>query len=112
MAFLMSISTDRITQFLGWLILVVFIASLTALVVLGWNNESFRGLLIKNFQVIVLLPVTALFSFVLIALFQTIAGKVEFEIFGLKFSGASGPTIMWILAFSVISTAIQIMWVP
>ena len=76
-----------------------------------WDNENFRRLLLDQFRVIVLIPVSALFSFVLISLFQTLSGNIEFDLLGLKFSGASGPVIMWVLSFSAIIWSIDKLWI-
>lgn len=101
---------DSVTKYLGQLVIVIFVMVLTYLVVFGWTNETFNNLVVCQFKVIVLIPVAALFSFVLIALFQSFSGNVEFKLLGMEFSGASGPVVMWVLAFISIVISINFLW--
>jgi hypothetical protein len=49
-------------------------------------------------------------AFTVVALFRTTEGKIKFEAFWLKFEGASGPIVMWILCFLAIVAGIKTLW--
>ena len=38
------------------------------------------------------------------------AGPIEFEAFGLKFRGASGPMIFWLITFFGFIAAVKVLW--
>jgi len=99
------------TESVGQIIIALFTLTIVALVVFGFFNEPFKTLVIYQFQVIVLLPVSGLFSFVLVASFQKFSGDIEFKALGFEFSGASGPVIMWAISFIAIVVSINLLWV-
>ena len=38
------------------------------------------------------------------------AGPIEFEAFGFKFRGASGPMIFWLITFFGFIAAVKVLW--
>src|SRR3989442_1468555 len=92
---------DRRTRWVrivvAYVILFCFIGAVLALVVGEWRNDNLRTLMTSHFRATVGLPVAGLFAFLVVALFRSTEGRVRFEVFGLKFDGASGPIVLWIL---------------
>lgn len=64
----------------------------------------------EHFGATIGLPLAALTSLGLVLLLRFSAGPIEFEGFGFKFKGASGPLIFWILSFLAFTTAIKLLW--
>ena len=65
----------------------------------------------KQFAATIGLPFAALSSLSLVLILEFRAGKIEFEGFGFKFRGASGPIILWIMSFLAMATAIKLLWI-
>ena len=84
--------------------------SLVALLYAGWDHPNVRQFTMEQFRVIVGLPTAGLFAFLVVAIFQVQAGNINIKMFGLEFSGAGGPVIMWIFAFLSIATMIGTLW--
>ncbi len=55
-------------------------------------------------------PMSAVTAFCIVSLLEVTNGPIEFEAFGLKFKGASGPIILWALCFSAIVCAFNLLW--
>lgn len=55
-------------------------------------------------------PLAMVAALVIVTLFRHQAGPIEFEILGMKFRGAAGPTIMWIATFLSMILAIKVLW--
>jgi hypothetical protein len=72
--------------------------------------QSFEGvereLLSQHCAVIVGLPVAGVFLFLVVFPFKQTDGPIEFEALTLKFWGAAGPVILWVLCFLAITVAI------
>jgi hypothetical protein len=72
-----------------------------------WIYTIFR----EHYDVIFGLPSASLLSFMLVVVFEARFDKIEMEIAGLvKFKGASGPIVLWILCFFSIVTAVKLLW--
>jgi hypothetical protein len=71
----------------------------------------FRQLLIDHYQALVGLPAAALLAYIIVVLFEARFDKIEMSIGTvIKFRGASGPVVLWILVFSTITVAIRLLW--
>ncbi len=55
-------------------------------------------------------PVCMLCALLIVLLLRTTEGPIQFEAFGLKFRGASGPIIMWILCFGALVFGLRWLW--
>ena len=98
----------RITAFA---ILLIIVGILLVFVVQQWDNPEVHKLVMAHLQAAVGLPVAGVFAFLLVALFRTTEGRIRFEVVGLKFDGAAGPIIMWVLCFLAITVSIRMLWV-
>lgn len=65
----------------------------------------------EHYDVIFGLPSAALLSFMLVVVSEARFDRIEIEISNVvKFRGASGPIILWILCFLSITFAIKLLW--
>jgi len=65
----------------------------------------------QHYAAIFGLPSAALLSFMLVVVFEARFDNIEMEIANLvKFRGASGPIILWVLCFLSIASAIKLLW--
>lgn len=106
-------SDSRLAKVMAW----IFFALMTLLggclawmlVVMayhGWITD----IVLQHFACTVGLPLAAATSVGIVLLLRTIAGPIKFEGLTIKFEGASGPIIMWVLCFIAISVAIGQTW--
>ena len=72
-----------------------------------WLLTIFR----QHYAAIFGLPSAALLSFMLVVVFEARFDNIEMEVANLvKFRGASGPVILWVLCFLSIASAIKLLW--
>jgi hypothetical protein len=74
------------------------------------GQEFAKNLLRDRFPAVVGLPFAAALSLVLVIVLRSTSGPIEFEAFGLKFKGAAGPIIFWVITFLSVSAAIKMLW--
>ena len=55
-------------------------------------------------------PMSAISAFCIVSLLKVTSGPIEFEAFGLKFHGASGPIILWVICFLSVTAAFHLLW--
>ena len=101
---------DRAVQFFALILLVTYFCALLVLLITQWNNDAIREIVTKQIRVFVLFPAGGLFAVLIVALFQQAAGPIRLEAPGVKFEGASGPIIFWILCLLVIIYGINQLW--
>ena len=56
------------------------------------------------------LPLCALAALCLVLLLRSTSGPIEFEAVGLKFKGASGPIIMWVVTYLAMVASVKLLW--
>ena len=81
-------------------------------VIYVWPRPStdLSRLVTNHFRAIVGVPGEAIAAFVVVWTLSVTAGQIEFEAWGLKFKGAAGPVIFWVLVFLAITTAVNWSW--
>jgi|SRR5215218_11139538 len=89
---------------------LVVILFATPLLHLSPELAEWVGIGVKNFRVVVGLPLAAIFAFIIVAFLRQSGDSIEFEGLGFKFKGATGPVILWLLCFIVIAGAIKLLW--
>ncbi|MEY6433036.1 hypothetical protein ABC977_11535 [Thioalkalicoccus limnaeus] len=104
------------TQVAQWMIVVgaaLFASVYLALIVVylffsedKWVIEVAKA----HFAATIGLPLAAVAALFVVSIFEITTGKIEFEGLGFKFTGASGPVIMWVVCFLAISGAIALLW--
>lgn len=55
-------------------------------------------------------PMAVICSLWVVTILRLKSGPIQFELLGLKFRGASGPVILWLLCFLAIILAIKMLW--
>jgi len=109
-------SPSRVRQVVTWLSLIggLALVGITYFPVLRaaiaqdpWLLELFQ----HHYAAIFGLPGAALLSFILVVVFEARFDNIEMEIMNvLKFRGASGPIVLWVLCFLSMTAAIRLLW--
>jgi hypothetical protein len=98
---------------IGWSFVIVFlllaIAGLGWWLIADWNAPYLLKKLDDQFNVLIGIPASAVSALLLVIFLRTTNGPIEFEVFGFKFKGASGPIVMWVLVFLSIVAAIKVL---
>ena len=64
----------------------------------------------QHFPAVVGLPMAAVGAFIVVAVLQQSSGTIQFEALGLKFRGAAGQAMMWVICFLAIVIALKLVW--
>ena|ERR1700690_2979083 len=76
----------------------------------NFHNPDLGKICFTHFAATIGLPFIALTSLFIVMIFKSTAGAIEFDCFGLKFKGASGPIIFWVICFLAITLAVKTLW--
>lgn len=76
----------------------------------GFSSGIWQKKLDEHFEALVGMPFCALFALVVLILLRATYGPIEFEVPGFRFKGASGPILLWCIAFMALVTALRILW--
>jgi hypothetical protein len=72
-----------------------------------WIVNTFQ----QHFAAIVGLPGMALLAFVIVVMLEWRFDKIEMELVGfLKFQGAAGPIVLWVLCFIAMALSVKLLW--
>ena len=72
----------------------------------GWILVLFRD----HYAFFVGLPLAALAAHFLVGTLENARGRIEFELVGVKFKGASGPIVMWVIVYLAIVVSFALAW--
>jgi hypothetical protein len=77
-----------------------------------WQQQPWiMQIVASHFAAIVGLPAGALLAFLLVVILEARFDRVEMEFGGLvRFRGASGPIVLWVLCFLAITMATKLLW--
>ncbi len=64
----------------------------------------------QHFAAVVGLPAAGILALWIVTILRSQSGPIEFEAAGLRFRGASGPVVLWVLCFLAIAVAIRLLW--
>jgi hypothetical protein len=96
------------TMFASGLIWVAFSAGLIALL---WKlPQGFVDIVKEHFVAVVGVPGAGLGSLYMVVMLEQTAGPVQFEGWGIKFSGATGQVVLWALCFLTIVAGLKVLW--
>lgn len=56
------------------------------------------------------LPLMAIAALLVVSTFRITAGDLDFEIFGMRLKGASGPVILWVIVFLAMVLGVAVLW--
>ena len=68
------------------------------------------SIIMRNYATFFVLPFGAFFAYFLVATLENGRGPIEFEFMTMKFKGASGPIILWLMIFLVLIFALGKLW--
>ncbi|MGF6555883.1 hypothetical protein ABIA48_002263 [Pseudomonas sp. S30_BP2TU TE3576] len=88
---------------IGSVFLVLFVGS-------AFYDKRFNEILYDHLAAAIGVPLAALTALTLVLALEQVSGDVEIEAWGLKFKGASGPIVMWVLCFLTLVTGIKALW--
>ena len=75
------------------------------------EGSWFLEIIEKHFAATIGVPLSAISAVcVVIALGATVGGSLEFSIFGLSFSGISGPVTLWLICFLATVFSLKLLW--
>lgn len=74
-----------------------------------YNYELYQ-IALRHMPATIGLPSAALAALCLVIVLENTSGPIEFEGLGFKFKGASGPVVLWCLAFLSMAAAIKWLW--
>ncbi len=63
-----------------------------------------------HFAATIGLPSAAFAAIFVVIFLEVKSGRVEFEMWGLKFKGASGEVVLFVFVFTAIAGAIKLLW--
>ena len=69
-----------------------------------------EGVIKEHFAATVGLPMAALLAAFTVVALRHSDGPMKFEGLGLKFEGASGQVMLWVISFLSIAAAIRLLW--
>lgn len=93
----------------GTVALVCYLA-FVGLVTFYWKSGWILVLFRAHYVFFVGLPFAGLLAYFLVGTLENTRGKIEFDFVGLKFNGASGPIIMWVIVFLALVVGMRVIW--
>lgn len=104
----------KLRRILSWASVLAVITYGVALFILflvgGMAEPRMKELALKHYATVVGLPSAAAAALFIVLVLKAAAGPIEFSAWGLKFTGASGPIVLWVFCFLAIVTAIRVVW--
>jgi hypothetical protein len=88
---------------IGGVFLLLFIGS-------SFYDKRFNDILYDHLAAAIGVPLSALTALTLVLALEQASGDVVFEAWGLKFKGASGPIVMWVLCFLALIAGVKALW--
>lgn len=95
--------------FVGPVVLVVPILYVNSLLV-GEGTSEYWEFVKYNYLVFFGLPYAAFFAYYLVVALESSRGQIEVEFFQLKFKGAAGPLVFWLLIFLAVLLGFKLFW--
>ena len=94
---------------IGGRLFAVAIGAAAGSTILLNSSEVFK-IVLTHYAATMGIPCAGLAALCLVVFLKTTNGPIEFEVLGMKFRGASGPIIMWILCILAMVAAIHLLW--
>ena len=74
------------------------------------GNEAWLQIAREHFAATIGLPSAALAALFVVLFLEVKSGRIEFELWGMKFKGASGEVVLFVVVFLSIALAIRMLW--
>lgn len=98
---------------IAWVLMIV-VPVIAALALSNLMNllepETLKQILRDHFPAVMGLPMAALLAAFIVIGLRHSEGPMKFEGLGMKFEGASGQVILWVVCFLAIASAIKLLW--
>lgn len=92
-------------------ILIIGCVSFWLIFVMARERRDFYAISVQHFPVVIGLPLAALAAIFIVLVFKVVSsGNISVSLLGLKFEGAAGPAIMWVICFLAIVLAFNTLW--
>jgi len=93
-----------------------FVGLMLPILFLGWwcyhdPCGFLTRILLRNYPTFFILPYGAFFAYFLVVTLEHSRGPIEAELMGLKFKGAAGPIVFWLLIFLALLLALKLLWI-
>ena len=85
---------------------IVYVASL----LVGGGTAEYWLFVKYNYLVFFGMPYAAFFAYYLVVTLESSRGPIEVEFFQLKFRGAAGPLVFWLLIFLAVLLGFKLFW--
>jgi hypothetical protein len=109
----LALIEEKLRFVVGWVFVLLVLAfglgASVAWILVDWNAPYLVSKIDTDFHAVIGLPAAAAGALMLVIFLRTTEGNIEFEAFGLKFKGASGPIILWVVVFLAIVTGIKVL---
>jgi hypothetical protein len=105
---------DTTRKWMGLALSVAALAGIFISAVALWLNRFdpvTTELVLKNFTVIIGLPLAAIVAFVVVVFFKQAESPMTIKFPGIELSGASGEVFLWLVCFVSIAVMIHLLWV-
>ncbi|MEO0699829.1 MAG: hypothetical protein AAFY81_08955, partial [Pseudomonadota bacterium] len=102
--------SDQVSIVLAMAIAIGSFGLFALFLVAEWNNPNWSKVIFDHFAATIGLPMAAAAAFLVVSFFKTVDGPIKIEVLGLKFEGASGPILMWVIVFGAITGGIAVLW--
>lgn len=76
----------------------------------GYKRDLLLPLFLDQFVAVVGIPYGMVVAGGIVQFFRGLHGPIEFQVGPLKFAGATGPVILWILCFLATVGAMKMLW--
>jgi|SRR5690242_18611980 len=109
-----EMSIDEARKWLGLFFGIVVVIAAIILIALLWTSRFdpvLTTLVLKNFQVIIGMPIAALAAFVVLVFFRQSETPMTVKLPGFELSGSSGEVLLWLVVFCSITFTIHTLWV-
>ncbi|MEA3273990.1 MAG: hypothetical protein U9Q81_01540 [Pseudomonadota bacterium] len=74
------------------------------------TTDTYWNFVFEHYLVFFGLPYAAVLALYLVLVLESTRGPIEFEGLTLKFKGAAGPIILWVIVFLSIVVSIKLLW--
>lgn len=99
---------SKIPLVLGTICFSIYLAFLSAS--WFWKGGWISHLFYEHYVFFVGLPFSGFMAYFIVGTLENTRGVIEFEILSVKFKGASGPIIMWVLVYLSLVVSIAMAW--
>lgn len=93
---------------IGMLAVAAFLA---AVLYSGYMADMWKPIFEKQYVALVGIPGAVIVAIGLVQFFGGIHGPIEFTVGPAKFSGATGPVVLWIFSFLALIFGMKLLWV-